>query len=653
MRSNTRTILDLRGGMSARSDGTHRSRRVVGPLLATIGLLGVAAEGHIIPPEKLHPVTAAYRECTFVLNLVPVGWDLVQRNTAVIGDYLTRLDAALGERFRQRCQAAMAPLNEADGADPRRTRDSVRRAVFEISTRAVARALLHRVELAVDQVPDRIAAGRHLKEARELFRAFDDALVHMDPAGYREVGSAFLAAAHAMGSDGLLALGGAPFDEVSFRDQLGRVARYVRHNYGDSFRAGPETRLLPRPTASRTYDADAHVPSGLPPGANINKQIPRPRQILNMVARGVNELDTPLIALGDMAFDSAFIFGEPARSLSISCNTCHNKSITNPQFFVPGLSARPGGIDVSSSFFAPHANNANFDPLDIPDLRGIRFTAPYGRNGRFASLREFTRNVIVNEFNGPEPDPLLLDGIIAYMNEFDFLTNPQLAPDGRLTPTASPAARRGETIFHQPFENMGGRSCASCHVPSNHFLDGRRHDIGSVNGYEPSSRDRALDTPTLLSARYTAPYFHDGRLPTLRAVNEWFNDRYRLGLTNNQLGDLTAYVETVSGGVDAYEDTVYYLDAELEEFSFFLSAYEFLQDKKKPRLAEMTFQTIAIELRNHKWELQDLAYLSVMDELAGHMDEATVASLAGNLAEVARQIRAYRALFAKNVENLK
>ena len=46
---------------------------------------------------------------------------------------------------------------------------------------------------------------------------------------------------------------------------------------------------------------------------------------------------------------------------------------------------------ISSRFFAPHANNSLFDPLDTPDLRGIRFTAPYGRNGRFSSLRDFIR----------------------------------------------------------------------------------------------------------------------------------------------------------------------------------------------------------------------------------------------------------------------
>jgi cytochrome c peroxidase len=203
---------------------------------------------------------------------------------------------------------------------------------------------------------------------------------------------------------------------------------------------------------------------------------------------------------------------------------------------------------MSPAPFAPHANNSVFDPLDIPDLRGIRFTAPYGRNGRFSSLRDFIRNVIVNEFNGPEPDPIVVDAMLAYLMEFDFLPNPSLNKDGTLAKTAPAAARRGEKLFNKPFAQMNGMSCASCHVPSSHFVDHQRHDIGSVQGAEDHSLDRALDTPTLLSARFTAPYFHDGSLATLKEVVQWFNRNYDLKLDESQANDLTAYLEAVGDG---------------------------------------------------------------------------------------------------------
>ena len=98
--------------------------------------------------------------------------------------------------------------------------------------------------------------------------------------------------------------------------------------------------------------------------------------------------------------------------------------------------------------------------------------------------------------------------MIAYINEFDFLPNTRLSADGTLNDQASASAKRGEKIFNSPFEQMGNKSCATCHIPSNNFLDRQSHDIGTVVGSDPYSRDRSMDTPTLLSSKYTAPYFH-------------------------------------------------------------------------------------------------------------------------------------------------
>ena len=123
------------------------------------------------------------------------------------------------------------------------------------------------------------------------------------------------------------------------------------------------------------------------------------------------------------------------------------------------------------------------------------------------------------------------------MLEFEFLPNDKLSADGTLNEKASASAKRGETIFNRPYRQMGDRSCAACHIPSNHFLDRQSHDIGTVMGFEPNSRDRALDTPTLLSAMYSAPYFHDGSQPTLRSVVDWFDRAYSLNLDENEKED--------------------------------------------------------------------------------------------------------------------
>ena len=85
---------------------------------------------------------------------------------------------------------------------------------------------------------------------------------------------------------------------------------------------------------------------------------------------------------------------------------------------------------------------------------------------------------------------------------------------------------------------MNGMSCASCHAPSKLFKDGLQHDIGSVEGGSPFAMDGAMDTPTLLSSASTPPYFHDGSLPTLGSVVDWFDERYGLGLKTGERMDL-------------------------------------------------------------------------------------------------------------------
>ena len=65
---------------------------------------------------------------------------------------------------------------------------------------------------------------------------------------------------------------------------------------------------------------------------------------LNFEERGFEESDIPLVAYGDMLFDSPEIFGDPGRSLGITCSTCHNRSDINNSFFIPGSAisqARP------------------------------------------------------------------------------------------------------------------------------------------------------------------------------------------------------------------------------------------------------------------------------------------------------------------------
>ncbi|TDM75783.1 hypothetical protein CEE96_12280, partial [Lactobacillus crispatus] len=149
-------------------------------------------------------------------------------------------------------------------------------------------------------------------------------------------------------------------------------------------------------------------------------------------------------------------------------------------------------------------------------------------DGRITSLREFVYNVIVNEFSGPRPSDQVLDGLVAYINDIDFLPNPKIAPGGRLGTQASVAEHRGEALFFKPFPKQAELSCAGCHIPGGTFNDQVRHDVGSGG---------LVKTPTLLNANFNAPYFHDGRYDTYEQVVEHFDRVFDLELSTQDVQD--------------------------------------------------------------------------------------------------------------------
>ncbi len=111
-------------------------------------------------------------------------------------------------------------------------------------------------------------------------------------------------------------------------------------------------------------------------------------------------------------------------------------------------------------------------------------------------------------------------------------------------------------------------------------------------------------------------------------------------------------MDTVGSGIDAYEDTTFTLEAEMEEFSFFLSTYEFLVSREKTEIIAVTFRTIAFEIRAHKWDLQDWSHMPVLERLAGLMDEAVAALDSGDGRRAGALVEEYRRIYEKHKESL-
>ena len=132
------------------------------------------------------------------------------------------------------------------------------------------------------------------------------------------------------------------------------------------------------------------------------------------------------LLLGDLLFHSPRTLGPRARELGISCNSCHPNGAAHVEFELAGLSDRPGNVDVSSSFFRAASNNGIADALNIPSLRGCRYTGPYGHDGRTASLAEFMQNVVHVEFDGAALSSEQAAALMRYVLDLDFLPNRQL-----------------------------------------------------------------------------------------------------------------------------------------------------------------------------------------------------------------------------------
>jgi cytochrome c553 len=363
--------------------------------------------------------------------------------------------------------------------------------------------------------------------------------------------------------------------------------------------------------------------SGLPIGTELDEDAPNnPREIFHSEAtRGHKSY---MSNLGNLAFNSPYTLGEAARKAHISCASCHVNGASNPKLFIPGLSTRPGTFDTTNSLFNPKTDNGVLDAVTIPSLRGARFLSPYGHDGRTASLRDFVRNVVVNEFAGAEPSQQILDALVAYIEDIDFLPNPVLDTTGRLNADATSAQKHGEALFSKPFPHESGMSCASCHLPSAAFVDHRQHDVGSGGLYK---------TPTLLNADFSAPYFHDGRFDNFGQVIDYFNRAYELGLSAQDRIDLAEYLAAVGNGVrPEYQLSGSNVLADINGFTNVLDIAISQQDVEVVTLTVRSVNDLLQDLADHYPDPAGREIPEGAHELA--LARATIAALMQNLQRI-------------------
>jgi cytochrome c peroxidase len=226
--------------------------------------------------------------------------------------------------------------------------------------------------------------------------------------------------------------------------------------------------------------------------------------------------DPALVAKGLQLFNDASISGSGAWS----CAACHfSTGHTNNKTYV--------GLDVV----------ADGDPngRSTPTLWGAGERSVYGWGGTAPTLEESIRGIIVNRMKGAEPSKETLAALAAYVRSLPYPKNWQLNEDGTPLPSATAQVKRGFDLF------VGEGGCGSCHVLPT--LDKpNRDDIGTGGRFK---------VPALRAVASTAPYFHDGRTPSLYEAVKFMWEVYAKKMdtghvpTEAELNDLVAYVSAL------------------------------------------------------------------------------------------------------------
>ncbi len=344
-----------------------------------------------------------------------------------------------------------------------------------------------------------------------------------------------------------------------------------------SIAAGLLLSFLP---AVAVLPARADIPHGpvaatpgqwLPEGAETGALFTdRPEERSRIVAAGGQR--SWLVQLGRLAFRSPLTLGGKAARAGLSCDSCHPAGGSNTRFFIPGLSDRPGNVDVTNTLFGDGVEDHLFNPINIPSLAGAAFSAPYGRDGRFASLRDFTTHALNREFSALDTDPLILDALVAYQQDLDLPPTPDAMADGGGGGAAALFASR----------------CARCHRPDSAFLDRQSHDIGSGG---------LFDTPTLLGWQASAPYLHDGRAATLEQA---IAAHISLGpLSAEQVAVLAGYLRAFPAPAHT---AIMPLRQALKDIAAFAKLVKLPLDREHARRAHLITQMVRVEigrLRRH------------------------------------------------------
>ncbi len=250
------------------------------------------------------------------------------------------------------------------------------------------------------------------------------------------------------------------------------------------------------------------------------------------------------VAWGAQLFNSSV---EPVHSRGgyVSCASCH-----------------PHGSHDGRTWDFTQFGEGLRNTIDLRGRAGLG-DGPLHWSANFDEVQDFENDIVFGfggaglATDGMPPHPPLgpanagrsaaLDALSAYVTS--------LAESPQSPRRVDDAVRRGMSIFFS-----SETRCRRCHSGPR-FTDSqippRLHDVGTLaasSGGRLGEELVGLDTPTLLGVWHTAPYLHDGRATSLRAVLTTHNADDLHGrtsqLSDSQLDDLVAYLQSLDSSTE-------------------------------------------------------------------------------------------------------
>jgi len=138
------------------------------------------------------------------------------------------------------------------------------------------------------------------------------------------------------------------------------------------------------------------------------------------------------IEVGRAAFRTPVLLGGQAARAGINCETCHRAGRGNPDFHFPGISGAPGTADFTNAISSTHRDDGIDNPKPIPDLSGPKDRLKVDQDPAQAKLEPFLHGLVTEEFDGPEPTPVVTGKLIRSAAP----TPPPAAPAAEAAPVA-------------------------------------------------------------------------------------------------------------------------------------------------------------------------------------------------------------------------